>query len=212
MTPDPTLIEQAVELLARLEEIDGNKAGAFTLRSVGVVGTVFEQKLSAVLATLQVSAALPSEAIADALETARQRAVVLFQAYARGVQSKDGRTEEQFIHDVNTFNDELTDALRFPISMRATTPTAPIEGLGASVPDQALDFDGECHLTETEARRITSRLSPTPETGLVEALAEARSALFYIFECSEDEQVSSVAKETFDKADAALSNVLPDEV
>lgn len=44
--------ERAREILARLEEIDGNKAGAFTLRTEGAVGSVFEAKLAVVLEAL----------------------------------------------------------------------------------------------------------------------------------------------------------------
>lgn len=45
------------------------------------------------------------------LECATQRAVVLFQAYARGVSEKHSRSEEQFIDDVNTFSRELRKAV-----------------------------------------------------------------------------------------------------
>ena len=44
------LLESVVqELLAKLEEIDGNKPGAFTLRSSGIVGSRFQQKRDAIL-------------------------------------------------------------------------------------------------------------------------------------------------------------------
>jgi hypothetical protein len=50
MTIQPTV--RAREILARIEEIDGNKAGAFTLRTEGAVGSVFEAKLAVVLEAL----------------------------------------------------------------------------------------------------------------------------------------------------------------
>ena len=46
-------VTEAIELLARLEEIGGNKAGAFTLRSVGAVGALFQAKLEAVTIALR---------------------------------------------------------------------------------------------------------------------------------------------------------------
>jgi len=58
--------------------------------------------------------------VEDALECARQRAIALFQAYARGVASAHGRSEQQFMYDVKAFSSELADALRSPISTRAT--------------------------------------------------------------------------------------------
>jgi hypothetical protein len=73
---------------------------------------------------LEALAAIPSaggaeEIVADALETARQRAMVLFQSYALGVSLKHKRGADQFKHDVKTFADELADALKHPVSVRA---------------------------------------------------------------------------------------------
>jgi hypothetical protein len=43
-------LSEMLELLAQLEEIGGNNAGAFTLRNTGAVGEVFERKLAALAA------------------------------------------------------------------------------------------------------------------------------------------------------------------
>ena len=55
-TQPPSMTElkacPVIELLAQLEEIDGNKAGALTLREVGPVGSIFERKFAAVTAAL----------------------------------------------------------------------------------------------------------------------------------------------------------------
>jgi hypothetical protein len=50
--PSPTPSEDVVELLARIHEIGGNKAAAFSLRSVGLIGTVFAQQAEAIHETL----------------------------------------------------------------------------------------------------------------------------------------------------------------
>jgi len=44
------------------------------------------------------------------VEAARQRAIVLFQEYARSVAEQHDRSEPQFMHDVETFIAELNDA------------------------------------------------------------------------------------------------------
>ena len=48
-----TISGKARELLAALYEAQGNKAAAFTVRSVGAVGTVLETQLSLITAALQ---------------------------------------------------------------------------------------------------------------------------------------------------------------
>jgi hypothetical protein len=80
------------------------------------------QDIRSLLALIEPVMEENEQLVADALETARQRAVVLFNAYALGVSMKHGRSQEQFTHDVSTFSDELADALRVPISRAALSP------------------------------------------------------------------------------------------
>ena len=44
------MTDELVEILAKIHEAGGNKAAAFTLRSVGAVGTVFEAQLAVLAA------------------------------------------------------------------------------------------------------------------------------------------------------------------
>jgi hypothetical protein len=66
------IVERATELLAQLEEIDGNKAGAFALRSGGIVGTHFHKKLEAVTAFSEQQAATIAE-LREACDVADKR-------------------------------------------------------------------------------------------------------------------------------------------
>ena len=62
-----TISGKARELLAALYEAQGNKAAAFTVRSVGAVGTVLETQLSLITAALQ------GQEVWEALQKARER-------------------------------------------------------------------------------------------------------------------------------------------
>jgi hypothetical protein len=68
--------------------------------------------------------------IVDALETARQRAIVLFQAYAWGVAEHHGRSEKRYRLDVEMFSTELKNALAFPISAAPRSSETPNTGEG----------------------------------------------------------------------------------
>lgn len=59
---------RARELLAALEEIDGNKASAFTVRRVGAVGDLLMRKLEAIQAALSIP-----ESGEDEVEAVEQR-------------------------------------------------------------------------------------------------------------------------------------------
>lgn len=118
MTPDPTLIEQAKRLLdiwdaaPRGPITDEQGAAHAELCNMG------PELARAAIATLQGSAALPSEAITPEMLKAGMKAF--------------GDTEL-----VGSKFTERALAAAYT-AMRATTPTAPDQDTGASVPDQAL--------------------------------------------------------------------------
>lgn len=77
------LLEPVVqELLAKLEEIDGNKPGAFTLRSSGILGSRFQQKRDAILeaiASLATVSPLPVQSeVTEAMIEAASEAIYDF--------------------------------------------------------------------------------------------------------------------------------------
>ena len=75
------MTDKARELLAALYEAQPNKAAAFTVRSVGAVGTVLETQLSLIAAALQGQEGV-REAV-DILTEALGVAAFTFETYAK---------------------------------------------------------------------------------------------------------------------------------
>lgn len=108
-------VDDVVERIRR--ELEAQKAGVMNEGQFVAYGTPRIDLHALAIAALQSSQ--PREEgpdISDVLETARQRALVLFQAYALGVSIEYKRGSDQFVHDVKTFDAELKDALSYPIS------------------------------------------------------------------------------------------------
>jgi hypothetical protein len=172
---DQTIIEQVARLderiaehrahIAKIEAEYGSGKAKLDERCAGIV-LGFDQVLDlrTLLATLQPSAVLPSEAITSEMRFAGRKAAM---AYRLGGP-----------------NDDALDAIY--TAMRAATPTAPVQDDDAECPSCGSKLWTEAHGRPDDLvrckctivslewlRAIASRLSPTPETGLVEALERA---------------------------------------